>query len=56
MAVSKAESRSALRVRWRPSSRSTSAPWIARSPSAPAAWANSIEPETELWSVSAIAS
>ncbi len=43
-------------VRWRPSSRSISAPWIARSPSAPAAWANSIEPETELWSVSAIAS
>src|SRR6201995_4789669 len=44
------------RVRWRPSSRSTSAPWIGRSPNARAATANSIEPETELWSVSASAS
>ena len=43
-------------VRWRPSSRSISAPWIALSPSGAAAWANSIEPETPLWSVSAIAS
>ena len=31
-------------VRWRPSSRSISAPWIARRPSASAACANSIEP------------
>ena len=43
-------------VRWRPSSRSISAPWIGRSPSARAETANSIEPETELWSVSASAS
>ena len=35
-------------VRWRPSSRSSSAPWIGRSPSARAETANSIEPETEL--------
>ncbi len=35
---------------------SISAPWIARTPPAVAAWASSIEPETELWSVSASAS
>ena len=40
-------------VTWRPSSRSTSAPWIAFSPSPLAAWANSIEPLIPLWSVSA---
>ena len=34
---------------------STSAPWIARRPSACAACANSIEPDTESWSVSASA-
>ncbi len=33
-------------VRWRPSSRLTSAPWIGRSPTARAACANSIEPWT----------
>ena len=37
------------------STRSTSAPWIARRPSDAAACANSIDPETELWSVSASA-
>ena len=31
----------------------TSAPWIARRPSAFAACANSIEPDSESWSVSA---
>ena len=35
--------------------RSISAPWIARRPSGLAACANSIEPETPLWSVTAIA-
>ena len=40
-------------VRWRPSSRVSSAPWIGRRPSPRAAWANSIEPQTPSWSVSA---
>ena len=43
-------------VRCLPSERSISAPWIGRNPSARAETANSIEPETELWSVSATAS
>src|SRR5664279_2020559 len=39
------------RGRWRPSSRSISAPWIGRRPNARAETANSIEPDTVLWSV-----
>ena len=56
-------------VRWRPPApqpdagapqldtgvRSISAPWIAPTPHSLAAWASSIEPESELWSVSASA-
>ena len=38
---------------WRPSSRSTSAPWIALIPASLAACANSIEPDRLLWSVRA---
>ena len=38
---------------WRPSSRSTSAPWIALIPTSLAACANSIEPDRLLWSVRA---